>query len=50
MTNQQMEHVEKQLITAMDVMVDDIKNRKPTPEEITTLPEVALALDKLRQP
>ncbi len=50
MTNQQMEHVEKLLIAAMDAIVCDIEERKVIRGEIEVLPEIAFALDKLRQP
>ena len=50
MTSQQLDHVEEQLISAMDTIVYAIKKRNATPAEIAALPEIALALDKIRQP
>lgn len=49
MTNQQMDHVEEQLIGAIDAIVYAIKKRNATPEEVAALPEIAIALYKFRK-
>ena len=47
MTKRQWEHIEDQLISAMDDIVYAIKKRSATPEEVAALPEIALALEKI---
>jgi len=46
-TNQQIEHIEKQMICFIDCVID--KEEKATPAEIAALPEVTLALAKIHQ-
>lgn len=49
MTEQQMDHTEDQLISAIDTIVYAIKKRNATPEEVAALPEIALALYQFRK-
>lgn len=49
MTDRQMDHIEDQLISAIDIIVYAIKKRNATPEEVAALPEIAIALYKFRK-
>lgn len=47
MTTKQIEHVEQQLISFIDAVME--KRKRATPAEIAALPEIALALTKLHE-
>lgn len=47
MTTKQIEHVEQQLISFIDAVME--KGERATPEEVAALPEIAFSLAKLHE-